>query len=295
MLNKLATEERNNRTTQLDEMTTMEVLRVMNEEDKTVPEAIAYSLPSIEPLVQEAINAVRNDGRIIYLGAGTSGRLGVLDAAECPPTFGTDPSVVVGIIAGGEDAFTQAIEGAEDSTDAGKEDMVSLKLNKNDVVIGLAASGRTPYVIGALQYAQSIGGKTGSIACNPNSKISQYADYPIEIHTGSEVLTGSTRLKAGTAQKLVLNMISTAAMVGVGKAYQNLMVDVKPTNEKLIARSKQMIIEATGVDEKTAADTFEKANQHVKAAIVMILAEVSYEEAIKRLDKANGFVKGAIS
>ncbi|WEG15173.1 N-acetylmuramic acid 6-phosphate etherase [Alkalihalophilus pseudofirmus] len=295
MLDNLSTEGRNDKTMRMDEMSSQEILTVMNAEDAEVPLAVKKAIPDIAKLVEQTIRSLKNGGRLIYAGAGTSGRLGVLDAVECPPTFGTDPSMVVGLIAGGEKAFTKAVEGAEDSLELGGADLAEIHLTKNDVVIGIAASGRTPYVIGALQYAKEIGAVTGSIACNHDAEISKWADCPVEVVTGSEVLTGSTRLKAGTAQKLVLNMISTATMIGLGKAYNNLMVDVQPTNEKLVARAIQIIVQATGVNELTAENAFQKAEQQVKPAIVMILADVSYEEAKKRLEKAQGFVKEAIS
>ncbi|ERN53848.1 N-acetylmuramic acid 6-phosphate etherase [Alkalihalophilus marmarensis] len=295
MLDNLSTEGRNDKTMRMDEMSSQEILTVMNAEDAEVPLAVKKAIPDVAKLVEQTIRSLKNGGRLIYAGAGTSGRLGVLDAVECPPTFGTDPSMVVGLIAGGEKAFTKAVEGAEDSLELGGADLVEIKLTEKDVVVGIAASGRTPYVIGALQYAKEIGAVTGSIACNQDSEISKWADCSIEVVTGSEVLTGSTRLKAGTAQKLVLNMISTATMIGLGKAYNNLMVDVQPTNEKLVARAIQIIVQATGVNELTAENAFQKAEQQVKPAIVMILADVSYEEAKKRLEKAQGFVKEAIS
>ncbi|MDV2884860.1 N-acetylmuramic acid 6-phosphate etherase [Alkalihalophilus pseudofirmus] len=295
MLDNLSTEGRNDKTMRMDEMSSQEILTVMNAEDAEVPHAVKKAIPDIAKLVEQTISALKNGGRLIYAGAGTSGRLGVLDAVECPPTFGTDPSMVVGLIAGGEKAFTKAVEGAEDSLELGGADLAEIKLTEKDVVVGIAASGRTPYVIGALKYANEKGAHTGSIACNQDAEISKWADCSIEVVTGSEVLTGSTRLKAGTAQKLVLNMISTATMIGLGKAYNNLMVDVQPTNEKLVARAIQIIVQATGVKELTAENAFQKAEQQVKPAIVMILADVSYEEAKSRLEKAQGFVKEAIS
>ncbi len=294
MLEKLGTEKRNEKSMDLDERTTFEILSLMNEEDRRVPEAIQKQLNEISMLVDQTIEGIKNGGRLIYVGAGTSGRLGVLDAAECPPTFGVDSSLVVGLIAGGEKAFIHAVEGAEDSLTLGEEDLKSIKLNKNDVVVGIAASGRTPYVIGALQYAKQVGAVTGSIACNESAPISREAKYPIEVATESEVLTGSTRLKAGTAQKLVLNMISTATMIGLGKVYKNLMVDLQPTNKKLRKRSQKIIMEATGVDETTASNKLEEANGTVKVAIVMILADCNQNEAKEKLEEANGFVKHAI-
>jgi len=294
MLEKLATERRNQRTMELDDMTVEEILTVMNEEDQSVAGVIRQEIPVIKQVVVQVIQSFQAGGRLIYIGAGTSGRLGVLDAAECVPTFGVSPKMVVGLIAGGERALIKAVEGAEDSKTLAVEDLQALKVNANDTVIGIAASGRTPYVIGGLDYAREIGAATAALSCNKEAIISQHADLRIEVETGPEVLTGSTRLKAGTAQKLVLNMISTAAMIGVGKVYQNLMVDVQSTNEKLEVRAKRMIVEATGVDLETAARYFTSANGHVKTAIVMILADVSYPEAVERLQRAHGFVRDAL-
>ncbi|MBF2599688.1 N-acetylmuramic acid 6-phosphate etherase [Listeria seeligeri] len=294
MLENLATEERNKKTIDLDTLSPKEILAVMNEEDATVPTAIKNVLPQIELIVSGVISSFQNGGRLIYLGAGTSGRLGVLDAAECVPTFGVAKEHVVGLIAGGEKAFVAAIEGAEDSKTLGENDLKQIKLAANDFVIGIAASGRTPYVIGALDYAKSVGAKTGAISCNANAEISAHADIAVEIVTGAEILTGSTRLKAGTAQKLVLNMISTASMVGIGKVYKNLMVDVLPTNKKLEERSKRIIMEATEVDYETASKFYELAEKHVKVAIVMILTNSTKEIALEKLSEAKGFVRNTI-
>ncbi|MBC1425547.1 N-acetylmuramic acid 6-phosphate etherase [Listeria seeligeri] len=294
MLENLATEERNKKTIDLDTLSPKEILAVMNEEDATVPTAIKNVLPQIELIVSGVISSFQNGGRLIYLGAGTSGRLGVLDAAECVPTFGVAKEQVVGLIAGGEKAFVAAIEGAEDSKTLGENDLKQIKLTANDFVIGIAASGRTPYVIGALDYAKSVGTKTGAISCNANAEISAHADIAVEIVTGAEILTGSTRLKAGTAQKLVLNMISTASMVGIGKVYKNLMVDVLPTNKKLEERSKRIIMEATEVDYETASKFYELAEKHVKVAIVMILTNSTKEIALEKLSEAKGFVRNTI-
>ncbi|STY43074.1 N-acetylmuramic acid 6-phosphate etherase [Listeria grayi] len=291
MLENLATEKRNSKTLRLDELTTAEILAIMNEEDKTVPQAIKQVLPTIEKIVNGVISTFQAGGRLIYLGAGTSGRLGVLDAVECVPTFGVEPSQVVGLIAGGEKAFVQAVEGAEDSMILGETDLKELALTENDYVIGIAASGRTPYVIGALDYAKRIGARTAAVSCNADAAISKHAELAVEVVTGPEVLTGSTRLKAGTAQKLVLNMISTASMIGVGKIYKNLMVDVKPTNEKLVERAKRIIMEATDCDYETAAKFYQLADTHVKVAIVMLLTDSTKLEAIKKLEQANGFVR----
>ncbi|RDU35506.1 N-acetylmuramic acid 6-phosphate etherase [Neobacillus piezotolerans] len=291
MLDKLTTEKRNEKTMDLDLMSVKEILETMNKEDLTVPQSVASEIPQIEEAVQKAISSFRKGGRLIYLGAGTSGRLGVLDAVECVPTFGSPPEMVQGFIAGGMKAFTKAVEGAEDNEALGVEDLDNISVNENDTLIGIAASGRTPYVIGALKHAKAKGATTVSLSCNKNSEISKYADIAIEVETGPEVLTGSTRLKAGTAQKLVLNMISTASMIGIGKVYKNLMVDVQPTNKKLVERSKRIIMQATETDYETASAFYEKANEDVKAAIVMILLGSSYEEAREKLEQSNGFIR----
>lgn len=291
MLEKLATESRNPNTMNIDLMSIREILEVMNNEDQTVPLAVRNEIDHIEKAVKFAIASFENGGRLIYVGAGTSGRLGILDASECPPTFGVDPGMVIGIIAGGEKAFAKAVEGAEDDECGGKDDLKQINLSDKDTVIGIAASGRTPYVIGALNYAREIGAKTVSISNNKNSLIGKIADVAIEVETGPEVITGSTRLKAGTAQKLVLNMISTASMIRIGKVYENLMVDVQPSNKKLVDRSHRIIMEATGVDFATASKYFSLANGNVKAAIIMIFLNCSYSEAITKLKEANGFVR----
>lgn len=244
-LTNLTTEKRNEATQDLDKLSVAEALEKMNQEDKKVATAVGKVLPEIKPVIEATITAFKNGGRLIYLGAGTSGRLGVLDAAECVPTFGVSPNQVIGLIAGGKQAMTLAVEGAEDDLTLAKKDLSALKLNDKDVVVGIAASGRTPYVIGGLKYARDMGATTASIACNLDALISQYAEFAIEVDCGPEFLTGSTRLKAGTAQKMILNMLSTISMIGIGKVYHNLMVDVKPTNEKLVERSKQIIMQAT--------------------------------------------------
>ncbi|WP_119326331.1 N-acetylmuramic acid 6-phosphate etherase [Companilactobacillus musae] len=293
-LAKLSTETRNPNSMTLDTMSVAEILNLMNSEDQTVPQRIHEQLPQIEAAVEKVIQQFKNGGRLIYLGAGTSGRLGVLDAAECVPTFGTDPTLVQGLIAGGQSAMTVAVEGAEDSVNLAEEDLKNLQLNKNDSVVGLAASGRTPYVIGALKYAQKVGAATISISCNKDAEISKFADCPIEVVTGPEVLTGSTRLKAGTAQKLILNMISTTSMIKLGKAYQNLMIDVKPTNDKLVERSKRIIMQATDCGYQTAEKNFLAANKDVKVAIIMILTGTDKDTAIKNLKQNDGFVRKAM-
>lgn len=289
-INQLTTEKRNPNTMHLDQMSVGQVLELINKEDQQVPEVIADALGQIEAAVETIIQSFNAGGRLIYFGAGTSGRLGVLDAAECVPTFGVSPDLVVGLIAGGDKAMVEAVEGAEDSLTLAEEDFKKLNLNANDTVVGIAASGRTPYVIGGLQYAQSIGAKTVSIACNQQAKISRFAQIPIEVDCGPEVLTGSTRLKAGTAQKLILNMLSTVSMIGIGKVYQNLMVDVQATNEKLEERSKRIIMAATECSYEEAASYFEAANHKVKVAIVMILTNLDATEASQKINAANGFV-----
>lgn len=294
MLEKLSTEKRNKQTLQLDKMSLIEILETMNEEDHSVPIAIANELTHIEKVVESVIQSLKVGGRLIYVGAGTSGRLGILDAVECVPTFNVSPETVQGFIAGGMNAFTTAVEGAEDSPDTGEQDMKSAAISDKDIVIGIAASGRTPYVIGALDYAKKQGASTAAISCNKDAEISKHAEMAIEVETGPEILTGSTRLKAGTAQKIVLNMISTASMIGIGKVYQNLMVDVQPTNHKLVERAKSIIMEATEVDYETAEKYYVKANSHVKTAIVMILLQCSYEEAVDKLGKSGGFIRVSI-
>ena len=293
-LENLTTERRNETTFGLDEMSVAEAVKLMNQEDHNVPAAVEEQLPQIEKVIAATIESFKKGGRLIYMGAGTSGRLGVLDAAECVPTFGVEAEMVVGLIAGGEQAMTVAVEGAEDDAELGAQDLKDLKLTENDMVIGIAASGRTPYVIGGLNYAHSIGASTGTISCNKGAEISKHADMPIEVDCGPEFLTGSTRLKSGTAQKLILNMISTISMIGIGKVYNNLMVDVKPTNEKLVERSKRIIMQATEADYETAARYFAEADQNVKLAIVMILTDSSKEAAAEKLIQADGFVKKTI-
>ena len=294
ILEGLSTETRNPETMNLDEMSSLEIVQAMNKEDIKVPQIITHLLPLIAKVVDICAVALKTKNRIFYMGAGTSGRLGIVDSSECPPTFNASPNEFIGLIAGGERAFIKAVEGAEDSEDLGKDDLIKRNFCKNDICIGLAASGRTPYVIGGLKYAKSIGAQTVSVSCNKDAKISKFADYPIEAIVGPEVLTGSTRLKAGTAQKLILNMISTGAMIRVGKSYQNLMVDLQMTNKKLERRGVNIIKEATGVDDEEAKKYIEKAKGSVKIAIIMILTNCEYEDAIKRLEKADGKVRIAI-
>ena len=290
----MVTESRDPDTMNLDQMNPLEIITVMNNEDRKIADAIQPWLPKISKIVEWAIESLDNGGRIIYMGAGTSGRLGVLDAAECPPTFGVSPKIVEGMIAGGSSAFIKAVEGAEDNKELGKEDLVAHDLNKNDIVIGLAASGRTPYVIGGLDYAGSIGCHTAAISCNKDSAIGKAAEIAVDAVVGPEILTGSTRLKAGTAEKMILNMISTATMVGIGKTYENLMVDVMQTNEKLHARAENIVMTATGVSKETAKIKIKEAEGNCKTAITMILAECTKEEAVERLKAAKGHIRKAI-
>lgn len=293
-LTKLTTEQRNPKTMELDSFSPIEIARVMNEENTNVIKAIDEVLPQIASAIEWAGEALNAGGRIIYMGAGTSGRLGVLDAVECPPTFGVSYDTVVGLIAGGEGAFVKAAEGAEDNAEAGAADLAALELESRDIVIGIAASGRTPYVIGGLRYANEAGCRTVAIACNKDSAVGAEAQLAIEPVTGPEVLTGSTRLKAGTAQKLVLNMISTGSMVAAGKVYQNLMVDVKQSNEKLRVRAQNIVMMATECTREQAAEALEACHHHVKGAIAMLLLDCDATAAEAALDEAHGHVRAAV-
>lgn len=293
-LSKINTEKVNPNTVNFSEVGILDAVKMMNQEDINAVKCIESQYDEIAKLIEATSNALKKGARIIYMGAGTSGRLGVLDAVECPPTFGVDYNTVVGLIAGGENAFVKAKEGAEDNPELGKEDLVNINLNKDDVVIGIAASGRTPYVIGALNYANSIGADTGSIACTTDSEIGKISKYPIEVVPGPEVLTGSTRLKAGTATKLVLNMISTISMKMVGKIYKNYMVDLKLSNKKLYVRGLNILKEVTGCDDETALKVLEEAEGRVKLAIVMILLNLNSKEAMEVLDKAKGNIQNII-
>lgn len=293
-LSKLVTEARNPRTMHLDEMTPLEIITVMNEEDGYVIAAVKQVLPQIARVIGWCTKSLEEEGRLIYMGAGTSGRLGVLDAVECPPTFGVETGKVVGLIAGGDHAFVKAVEGAEDSEGMGEEDLRRIGLTPKDVVIGIAASGRTPYAIGGLQYARGIGCKTAAIVCNERSELAAMADAAIELIVGPEVLTGSTRLKAGTAEKMACNMISTATMLGTGKAYQNLMVDVVQTNAKLVKRAENIVMEVTGCDREQAGQVLKQAEGNAKTAIVMLLSACDAKQAKEKLKKAKGHVRYAL-
>lgn len=289
------TEERNQLTMDLDTLPTLDMLSLINREDQKVAMAVRDELPRIAMAVEAIAERMQRGGRLIYMGAGTSGRLGVLDASECPPTFGTLPELVVGLIAGGPTALTEAIEGAEDDSEGGATEIAELAVNANDCVVGIAASGRTPYAIGGLEEAKRRGALTISIACNRPSRLESLADIAIVPLVGAEVLSGSTRLKAGTAQKMVLNMISTGVMIRLGKTYSNLMVDVQPTNAKLRERARRIVADATGLTLQQATEILSACNGEVKTAIVAVLAKVTPDSARTRLQKTHGFVRKAIA
>ena len=284
-LSTLITEQRNPNSMHVDSLSALEIVQLMNEEDKQVPLAIEKCLPQIAQAVECIVAAFQQGGRLVYIGAGTSGRLGVLDASECPPTFGVSPEMVKGIIAGGERALRHPIEGAEDSKAQAVVDLQTIQFSSKDVLVGIAASGRTPYVIGALEYAKSLGSVTVSIASNPNSAMANIVDIAIDTVVGPEVLTGSSRLKSGTAQKLVLNMLTTASMILMGKCYQNLMVDVQASNEKLKARAIRIVMQATDCDKALAEETLKQADQNAKLAIMMILSGLDRAQAEALLEK----------
>ena len=292
-LNTLSTEGRNPRSMDLDKMSPLEIVSLMNDEDNRVIEGVKAQLPNISKGVELMTQTIKHGGRVLYFGAGTSGRLGVLDASECMPTFGTKDEVQ-GIMAGGDYALRNAVEGIEDSETAIIEDLKKLNANSKDCFVAIAASGRTPYCISGLKYAKELGAKSIAISANPNSKMSAFADVSIDVFIGQEVLTGSTRLKSGTAQKMVLNMLSTATMVGLGKVYSNLMVDVIPVNIKLFDRAKRIVMNATECTLEVAEKALEETNMRPKPAIVMIKTGCSKEEAFKRLEKAEGFIRKAI-
>ncbi|WP_437888210.1 N-acetylmuramic acid 6-phosphate etherase [Phytobacter sp. V91] len=293
-LGALVSETRNPQTMDLDALTTIELVNRFNQQDTLVAEAVKATLPEVARAVDAAATALQAGGRIIYMGAGTSGRLGVLDASECPPTFGVPHGLVVGLIAGGPGALLKAVEGAEDNAQLGADDLLALSLTADDLVVGLAASGRTPYVIGGLKYAAGLGCTTVAVSCNPDSPIAREADIAISPVVGPEALTGSTRLKSGTAQKLVLNMISTGAMVKFGKVYQNLMVDMKATNVKLVDRACRMLMEATGVAREQAETVLKQTDYEVKPAILMVLSGLDAASARNRLDLHQGFLRAAL-
>ncbi|MFK5237662.1 N-acetylmuramic acid 6-phosphate etherase [Glaesserella parasuis] len=287
-LGQLITEQRNPNSMQIDTLSAYEIVQIINNEDKQVPLVIEKVLPQIAQAVEKIVEAFQQGGRLVYIGAGTSGRLGVLDASECPPTFGVSPEMVKGIIAGGERALRHPIEGAEDNKEAGKQDLQAVEFSPKDVLVGIAASGRTPYVLGALAYAKQLGAITVSIASNPNSAMSQIADIVIDTVVGAEVLTGSSRMKSGTAQKLVLNMLTTASMILIGKCYQNLMVDVQASNQKLVARAIRIVMQATECSREIAETTLALAENNAKLAIMMILADLDKDGAEQLLSQQQG-------
>ena len=293
-LSTLITEQRNPNSMHVDSLSALEIVQLMNDEDKQVPLAIEKCLPQIAQAVECIVAAFQQGGRLVYIGAGTSGRLGVLDASECPPTFGVSPEMVKGIIAGGERALRHPIEGAEDSKAQAVVDLQTIQFSSKDVLVGIAASGRTPYVIGALEYAKSLGSVTVSIASNPNSAMANIVDIAIDTVVGPEVLTGSSRLKSGTAQKLVLNMLTTASMILMGKCYQNLMVDVQASNEKLKARAIRIVMQATDCDKAIAEETLKQADQNAKLAIMMILSGLDRSQAEALLEKHQGKLQLAL-
>lgn len=294
-LAQMTTEQRNPRSMNIDCLSAIEIVQLINQEDQLVAKAVERCIPHIATAVEKIEHAFLNGGRLVYIGAGTSGRLGVLDASECPPTYGVPPKMVVGIIAGGERALRHPIEGAEDNREQGKADLQAVDFCEKDVLVGIAASGRTPYVIGALEYAKSLGATTVSIASNANSAMAQIVDIAIETIVGPEVLTGSSRMKSGTAQKLVLNMLTTASMIRIGKCYQNLMVDVQASNEKLKARAIKIVMEATECSKAVAESTLKQADNHAKLAIMMILSNLDKAEAEKLLAENQGKLRLALA
>ena len=293
-LSKLVTEGRNSDTMNIDKLDTVGIISLINEEDKKVALAVENVKADIARAVDIIADKLSKGGRLIYMGAGTSGRLGILDASECPPTFGVDFEMVQGIIAGGYGAIFKAVEGAEDSVTLGKSDLVERKLTCNDVVCGIAASGRTPYVIGGMNYAKEIGSPVVCITMNPESEMAKIADYPISVVAGPEVIMGSTRMKAGTAQKMVLNMLTTGAMIKLGKVFSNLMVDVRASNEKLIARAKRIVMLATDCDESSASKVLDDTNFDVKLSIFIIMTDLDINKAKDVLKQNGGYIRKAI-
>lgn len=289
-LSSMITETRNPASVEIDQLPTLEMLRVINQEDQQVALAVSQLLPEITRAVDAIAAAFGKGGRLVYIGAGTSGRLGILDASECPPTYGVSAEQVVGLIAGGHKAILQAVENAEDDAELGTQDLKNIQFCANDVLVGIAASGRTPYVLGAMAHARAVGATVCSISCNPGSPLAQAADISMVAVVGPEIVTGSSRMKAGTAQKLILNMLSTGAMIRTGKVYGNLMVDVEATNAKLVERQKRIVMEATDCERAVAERALAQADNHCKTAIVMILAGLTADEARTRLQSSNGFI-----
>ena len=294
-LDKIATEQRNTATAHIDELSTFDMLTLINEEDKKIAPAITHILPQIANAVDLIAARLKDGGRLFYLGAGTSGRLGILDAVECPPTYSTEPELIQGIIAGGYPAIFKAQEGAEDSAELAQKDLLSHHFNTKDILIGIAASGRTPYVAGGLQYAKSLGASTISIACSPDSPIARLADIELTAIVGPEVITGSTRMKAGTAQKLILNMLSTGTMIRLGKVYGNLMIDVKTSNKKLEERARHIVMEATGCSRDDAVTALSKTAGQTKLAVFLLLSQLPLEKARQILTAADGYVGKALT
>jgi len=294
-ISKLSTEQRNPESMNIDDCSTLDVLKIINEEDKKVPLAVKKELPYIEKAVDAIVKSIKNGGRLIYFGAGTSGRLGVVDASECPPTFGTPYGLISGYIAGGKEAMFRAQEGAEDFEENGAKDVIKAEVTDKDVVCGIAASRRTPYVVGAVKKAKEIGAATLFITTNPREHFNlKEVDIAICPYVGPEVIMGSTRMKSGTAQKLVLNMLTTATMIKLGKVYENMMIDLQMTNKKLVERSKRIIMTISGLSYEESSEYLKKADGHVKTALVMIKANVDVKEARMRLEKTGGFVRKAI-
>ncbi|MDX3774120.1 N-acetylmuramic acid 6-phosphate etherase [Chromatiaceae bacterium AAb-1] len=293
-LESFISEGRNPETMDIDTLPVLGLLQKINSEDQKVALAVREVLPQIATAVEFIVSAFEEGGRLIYLGAGTSGRLGILDAVECPPTFSVADDMVIGLIAGGEGAIRKAVEGAEDDPELAEADLKALHFTQHDVLVGIAASGRTPYVVGGLQYARAVGARTVAVACNPGSAITQYADVAICPVVGPEVLTGSTRMKSGTAQKMVLNMLSTASMIRIGKAYQNLMVDVQASNEKLYARAVRIVMQATGCEAKQASETLQQTGYKTKLAILHILTGLKLADSQKLLEQNKGQLRRAV-
>ncbi|HDI3280981.1 TPA: N-acetylmuramic acid 6-phosphate etherase [Vibrio cholerae] len=293
-LSHLVSEGRNPDTMDIDLLSSQEIVERLNQQDKQVPLAVEAVLPQIAQAVDKITAAFKQGGRLIYLGAGTSGRLGVLDASECPPTFGVSDQMVIGLIAGGKEAMFTAQEGAEDNATLGVHDLQQIDFSSKDVLVGIAASGRTPYVIGALEYANDLGATTIALSCNPDSPIAEIAQVAISPVVGPEALTGSTRLKSGTAQKLVLNMLTTASMIRLGKSYQNLMVDVRATNRKLIARAVRIVMQATDCQREEAEALLKESHNNAKLAILMHLTGMNYEQATAKLSQSDGFLRRAM-
>jgi hypothetical protein len=289
------TEQRNPASYQIDTKSTAEILTIINNEDKKVPEAVSQAIPQLTRLVDRAVEVFQKGGRLFYLGAGTSGRLGVLDASECPPTYGVSPDMVQGFIAGGDAALRRSIEGAEDDEKHGIDQLRGAGFSVADMLVGITASGSAPYVLGALRYARSLGSPTGAISCNKDSHTFELADYPIYLPVGPEIVTGSTRMKSGTAQKLALNMITTTAMIRLGKVYNNFMIDLMPVNAKLVERSKRLINEITGCGEVRAAQIFEDSGRKIRTAVIMASLAVSKEEAEALLKQGNGNINNALN